>query len=142
MIAKIFNIINLISKHVGYIYVFRYVNGSEKLVKIGVSNKPKRRFSQVKAALPGKLIYWGAFPALSPYITESYLHKRFAHKKQTPNDAGSGAGKDEFFKLSYIEGWKVILFLWFVKSMPLKILLVQPIFILILYEIMMRLSSS
>ena len=115
MIKRLFGIINLLAKHAGYVYVFRYVNDDtgEDLIKIGVSDEPYRRYLSVKADLPGRLWYWGKFPVWSPYVAEGWLHRRFWDKKQVPRGAGPSAGKDEFFNLATFEQTFVVGFLAF-----------------------------
>lgn len=129
MIRRIFNIINLVAKHVGYVYMFHYVNRDtgENLTKIGISNNPRRRFGAVKSQLPGRLIYQGAFPVISPTIVEKTLHKKYADVKQRPVGAGPGAGSHEFFALSLVQSWLVTLNLWVRGSFMFTLIIINLI---------------
>jgi hypothetical protein len=110
---RIIKQIHRIAKNLGYIYIFYYENvvefyaeGEEsvfvfeKLHKIGVSRYPKRRFSQVKSDVPGKLYYVGAWPIFSPYSFEKEIHRKYSKYQQTPIEAGPRAGSTEFFNFN------------------------------------------
>jgi hypothetical protein len=92
--------INWLASQLGYLYIFHYKEKGVELFKIGVSNKPRRRLQQVNSALPGEVSLIASFPVFSPYTFESQLHRKFAKVRQTPENAGAGAGANEFFRLS------------------------------------------
>lgn len=129
----VFNAVKSLSKQVGYVYLFRYINPQtrEDLIKIGISESPKRRFKEVEASLPGTLYFQGSFAVWNPLETETGLHQLYRHKKKIPRYAGPNAGKDEFFALSSWEWAKVFGFLM-LKNLLASCFFVFPVITIIL----------
>jgi hypothetical protein len=105
----IIDLINKLSKHLGYVYVIGYTyrgaGFKEDLIKIGVSDHPDTRFKTIQRNLPGRCSLLFVFPVISPYVIESQLLKRHKKYLQRPRKAGPGAGGDEFRDLPLTEYW-------------------------------------
>lgn len=72
----------------------------EKEVKIGISNKPIRRQSEVNEAIPGKIILLKSWPCSGAKKIEKSFHKQYSDCNFIPRNAGKGGGKTEWFRLS------------------------------------------
>ncbi len=113
-LEKITSIGTELGKAFGYVYLLDYTyrkNNGEKtrLVKIGTSKDPKRRFEEIRADLPiGKLSVRSVWTVWYPeHLERNVLHKKFWEKKDRPPSAGPKAGADEFFKLNSAEKLEV-----------------------------------
>lgn len=100
-----------------YQYVYLMRKRASRKHKIGISRVPKRRLATVKRGVGSDvqiIVYRRVFFARS---VEQFLHHYFAATRFFFHGAGSGAGRTEWFRLSWLERWTarawIIFFGWF-----------------------------
>lgn len=117
-LKKITSLGSELGKAFGYVYLLDYTyrrsDGRRvKLLKIGTSKNPWRRFEEIRADLSvGKIAMRSVWTVWYPENLErNVLHRMFWDKKDRPPGAGPRAGADEFFKLNSAEKLKVTVIL-------------------------------
>ena len=76
--------------------------GSDREIKIGISNKPNLRLNgsgQVNDSIPGKVVILATWKCEDARKLEKHLHKHFEAYNFIPKRAGKGGGKTEWFRL-------------------------------------------
>lgn len=103
----------------GYVYLMERIKGKslyakvtgQAEVKIGLSRRPKSRLEQVNESLKGKTVLVQVIKVPNMRRTEKFLHSMFSDSRFTQKRAGKGAGKTEWFFVTWAEF--VALLFWF-----------------------------
>ena len=72
-------------------------------VKIGVSVNVEQRRAQVDSGIDGEIIILEKYAVKNAFKVESELHAKYINANLNINDAKSGSGSTEFFRLSNSE---------------------------------------
>lgn len=126
------------SKRAGYVYLMERTKGrgwygaltGQSEVKIGLSVRPARRLEEVNESLSGRTVIIAQVSTPNMKRTESFLHDLFADSRFRQKKAGRGAGRTEWFYMTWAELatallWFKWLNVWYRIKYPLYLLIIS-----------------